>query len=325
VLAALPRRESLPLRWGAIIGAVCLIGASLAWTIRIPQARVQLNITTASIFVRLADDFSWDGNWRINPEQVRLQQFTHLDLPPEYGTPESFAREASLDLSVTAGSVRLRHLSVAHGALMTIASETDATDIVVRDAPFSGDIDVSGAVVGSVGSTLGVRLPRESFDPDMPPGRFEFQYDGRSELPALLHISPADTLDLHREIAVSGLGFFEEHTGGSQGSAFTSAIISGTLTMTDTGEHIPLVPAAGLRLDDARGFVTALKVTPKDVQVMFEGTASCVRLGTGDFARNLKPTILEWLFHQQKLGFFWGAITFLWGIAWSARKFFFGN
>ena len=266
VLAALPHRESFSLRWGAIIGTICLIAASLAWTISVPRARVQLNLTTASILVRLGDDFSWDGNWPIDPEQVRLQRFTHLDLPPEYGTSQSIAREASLNLSVTAGSVRLRHLSVGHGAFLTIASATDATDIFVRGAPFSGDIDVSGAVAGSVGSTPGVSLPRESFDPDTPPGRFRFQYDGRSALPALLHISPADALDLHREIAVSGLGFFEEHTDGSQGAALTSAIISGALTMTDTGEHIPLVPAAGLRLGDARGFVAALKVTPKDVQ-----------------------------------------------------------
>jgi len=325
VLAALPHRESFPLRWGAIIGALCLIVVSLLWTIRIPQTRLQLDLATTSITVRLKDDFSWDGNWRLNPEQVRLQHFTHLDLPPEYGVLEPLTREASLDLNVSGGSVGLRHLFVGHGASLTIASdETGATDMVVREAPFRGDLDVSGTVAGSAGPTPVTSLPPVRFDPDMPPGRFGFQYDGRGALPALLHLSSADTLRF-REIAVSGLGFFEERADGTQSSVFASQIVSGTLTITDTGEQIPLVPAAALLLADAGGLVGTLRVAPNNVRVKFEGTASEVKLGTGDFARDLKPTFLEWFFHQQKLGFFWGAITFLWGMAWGARKFFSGN
>jgi hypothetical protein len=323
VLAALPQRESFPLRWAAVIGAVCLVGASLAWSISVPRARVQLDLTTASIVMRLADDFSWDDTWRIDPE-LRLRQFTHLDLPPEYGVPEPLAQEASLELNVSDGSVELRHLFVARGAAATIASsESGATEIVVYGAPFRGDVDISGKVASRAGPTPGIGLPATSFDPEMPPGRFGFQYDGRGALPALLHLSAADTLDL-REIPVTGLGFFEERADGTQASTFASRILSGTLTMTDTGEHIPLAPAAALRLAEARGLVAALRVKPKEIQVKFEGTASDVTLGTGDFTRNLKPTILEWLFHQKKLGFFWGAITFLWGIAWSARKLYSG-
>jgi hypothetical protein len=324
VLAALPQANRFPLLWAAMIGAVCLIGASLAWSISIPRARVQLTLTTASVVMRLADDFPWDGDWRVKPE-LRLRQFTHLDLPPEYGMPEPLAKEASLDLSATGGTARLRHLFLGNGAAATIASsENGATEIVVQGAPFQGDIDVSGVVSCQAGPDPGTSLPAASFDPEMPPGRFGFQYDGRNVLPAVLHVSANDALDLH-EIPISGLGFFEERADGTQASTFASQIISGTLTMTDTGKHMPLAPAAALRLLEAHGLVAALRVTPKEIRVKFEGTASGVTLGTGDFSRNLKPTILEWLFHQQKLGFFWGAITFLWGLAWSARKLFSGN
>jgi hypothetical protein len=324
VLAALPRKESFPLRWAAMIGAVCLIGASLTWTIAIPRARVQLNLAAASIIVRLTDDFSWDGNWQVDPP-VRLLQFTHLDLPPEYGIPEAVENQASLELNVTQGNLRVRHLFIAQGAWSTIASGVSGgTDIVVHGAPFRGDIDISGVVSARAGPALGTSLPSQTFDPETPPGRIGFQYDGRSALPAVLHVSLVDELRL-REIPVSALSFFEERADGTQGSAFTSQIISGTMTMTDTGEQITLAPAAALRLTDAQGIVSTLKVTRKDIQVKFEGTASDVTFGTGDFARSLKPTILEWLFHQQKLGFFWGAITFLWGFAWSARKLYSGN
>jgi hypothetical protein len=86
---------------------------------------------------------------------------------------------------------------------------------------------------------------------------------------------------------------------------------------------LPRAPA--LLLGNAAGLVSTVRVKPNHVRAKFEGTAAEVKLGTGDFTRNLKPTILDWLFHQQKLGFFSGAITFFWGMAWSARRFFFGS
>ena len=134
VLAALPQKESFLLRWGAAIGAICLIGASLAWTIRIPQARLQFDLSTTSITLRLKNEFVWSGSWRLDPAQLRLQHFTHINLPPEYRTPEALAREASLDLNVAGGSASLRHLSIGHGALLTIATEeTGATDLIDLD------------------------------------------------------------------------------------------------------------------------------------------------------------------------------------------------
>jgi hypothetical protein len=95
--------------------------------------------------------------------------------------------------------------------------------------------------------------------------------------------------------------------------------------MTDKDEQISLAPGAAVRLANIRGRISALQVKHNNVEIIFEGTANDVTLGTGDFSRNLKPTILEWLFHQQRVGFFWGALTFLWGIAWSAHKLFSGR
>jgi hypothetical protein len=86
--------------------------------------------------------------------------------------------------------------------------------------------------------------------------------------------------------------------------ASISQITSGTITITDTGEQITLNPSAILRLIDVRGRVTDLRLGSQGVRVKFEGTANSITLGNGDFARNLKPTFLEWLFHQQKLGLF---------------------
>ena len=112
-------------------------------------------------------------------------------------------RDTSLDLKAPNGNVRLRHFSVGQGGVLTIAlAETGAMDIAVRESPFSGDIDVSGAVIGQMGPSLSMPLPSESFDPESPPGRFGFQYDDHGALPAVVH----STLALLRAGSLMGRG-----------------------------------------------------------------------------------------------------------------------
>ena len=325
ILVALPEKRSHQFYWAIITAAVCLIAVSLAWTVPIRETRVQLDVTTTSVSMRLADSFAWSGTWRIDPTQVRLEHFSNLDLPPEYFASDSIPREGSLDFKVPGGDVRLRDLFVGQGGLLTIErSEASATDIVVQDASAHGDIYVSGTVTGRVGPSLDANLAPKRFDPEWPPGRFGFRYDdGHGALPALLHVKFTDMLSL-REISVNGLDFFAERAGGTGNPAFTSQIVSGTLTIIDTGEHVPLSAAAALQLN-THGLVSVLQVTQEGVRVKFEGWARRVELGKGDFARSLKPTIIEWLFHQRKLGFFWSAITVLWGIGWGERKLLSGK
>jgi hypothetical protein len=222
------------------------------------------------------------------------------------------------------GTVRVDDLFFGRGALLTIATnETGTADIVATGAPFRGEMEISGEVSGHGGLGLNEDLPLETFISDMPPGRFAFKYSGqgaRGQPPSIQGL-PAEALALS-DIEVTNLSFDEEvpKPGAPDHIIFTSQIAAGTITITDTGEKITLNPSATLRLMDVRGRIADLWLGSQEVHVKFEGTANKITLGNDDFARNLKPTILEWLFHQQRLGLFWGALTFLWGIFWSARR-----
>jgi hypothetical protein len=325
VLAALPEKAMLPLSFAAIIGIACLLSASLALVIHVPRTRAQLDLTTTSVTMRLDNDLSWNGAWHVDPKQLTLRNFSSIELPPEYGP----RRASSLELSVTKGTVRVDDLFFGHGAMITIATnQAGVADIVVRGATFHGDIEVSGDVNAHTGPALEESLPPKQFDLEMPPGRFGFLYNGKDVLgqqPPFMHSSPVETVDFP-EVTITDLSFADEHPkpGRPDQIIFASQIVSGTLTMTDTGQQIALARGAAVHLAGIRGDITALQVKGNQVQVKFEGTANAVTLGAGEFSRNLKPTILEWLFHQQRLGLFWGALTFLWGIAWSARRLFFG-
>jgi hypothetical protein len=322
--AALPPAPSRLFLVTIVIGALCLIVASIAWTVRVSSTRVQLDVVTDTVSMQIASDLDWTGSWRLQPASVRLEHFSHFDLPDQYDHQPELKPGASLDLMAPTGDIHLTHLLVSSGALMTLArDEIGATDIVARAASFRGDIDVTGDL--SIQAHPPIALSPRTFAKSDPPGRFGFQFtaktpDGKAvtAIPAVLHGQPID-MPVFRDITVSQLGFFEERADGTQ-TTFSSQIISGTLTLTDTDERITLGPAAALRLSRAEGLVSAVKITEKGIEITFEGTSRDVTLGTGVFERDVTPSWLEWLFHQQKLGFLWTAVTFLFGLLWSSHK-----
>jgi hypothetical protein len=73
------------------------------------------------------------------------------------------------------------------------------------------------------------------------------------------------------------------------------------------------------------GAISALRVMPDGITVRFAGSVHGLTLGRANFARELRPTLIEYLFHQQTVGFLWGAVTFLWGMLWSARRLLLGT
>ena len=56
------------------------------------------------------------------------------------------------------------------------------------------------------------------------------------------------------------------------------------------------------------------------LQVRFEGVARDIFLGPEGFRRSLAPSLLEYFYHQKRLGFAWTAVVFFWGLLWSLRK-----
>jgi hypothetical protein len=327
ILSALPIKPVNSLRWLLTTGAICLVAVSIVAIIPVRKARIQIDVSSASVTLRPAQDFDWHGIWRVDPGIIQLKDFVRLRTPPDYGRSTS-SSPTSLNLRISDGRAWISGLNLDRGVALTISQNKFATNLVARDGGFRGHVDVIGSIGAGDSEDDGVgSLPARRFNMDEPPGVFEFDYSSAGGSPtarrALLRITPTEQVTL-REIPVSGLGFFEERPDGLGGPHFESQVIEGTIIMTDTGERVALNPASMLQLDDAQGLVTALQVTPNATRVKFEGSVRSVKVGSGEFIRNLKPTYLEWLYHQQTLVLLWGALAFLFGTAVSARKFLTG-
>jgi hypothetical protein len=74
-----------------------------------------------------------------------------------------------------------------------------------------------------------------------------------------------------------------------------------------------------LRLSGVNGVISKMTIGGDGTTIVFDGIVSGASIGPRGYERELRPSWLEILFYQQKFGFFWTVVTFLWGVLWSAR------
>jgi hypothetical protein len=319
LLALMPAPRLHSIWMPTILAGFCLLIASVAWTLRVPTATLHVEVKTSDVSLLLLDNLKWEGAWQAS--MVRLDDFSNIEVPPEVRTSGPLAQRAWLD--VEARVIHVTRLEASQKARLTFTRDGSGTlHILVRNGLVRGSVDVAGRARISggrgAGGTFDVDLPSLIFDP---PGTFKFADDGRTGEPTHLRVKANDKLTL-KSLVVGSIGFMSETTDEEQETSFVSGITDGKITLSSTGEVVMLGSGDVLRLRGSKGSVSRLDIGPDGFQLIFDGEAKQAWLGASSPNRNLKPTVLEYLYHQQKQSFFWGAVTFSWGLLWSIRKMF---
>jgi hypothetical protein len=316
LLAALPRSGVYERYPAILIAGICLLAASVAWTLHVPRTKIHLMAKTTAVDMHLAAPLAWEGRWRVGDAVIRLQEFTKLELPPELGAPQPLTDRAWLD--ITGGVVKLTRLDMSQGAPVSVRRNAFGDIVILTwNKPFQGELQVAGSPSISAGAQhSNTPIAQATFDP---PATVTFDDAGRPLIPAQLRARPLEKLQLRR-IPIHALSLFTETTNADQQPSFTSGITEGTMTLADTGKALELKAGDPLYLEGANGIIWGLDIGPEGLQLWFDGEVRGVSLGTPGFKRNLKPTLLAYLYHREKQGFFWGAVTFLWGLIWSGRR-----
>ena len=109
LLAALPRSGFYERYPAILIAGICLLVASVVWTIRVPTTKIHLRVKTTAVSMRLARPLTWEGRWHVGGAVVRLQEFTTLELPPELGIPQP--------LTIERGSTLRERVSSSQGSI----------------------------------------------------------------------------------------------------------------------------------------------------------------------------------------------------------------
>jgi hypothetical protein len=106
-------------------------------------------------------------------------------------------------------------------------------------------------------------------------------------------------------------------------STWESTVLAGSVRLLETNKTINLHKYDWLRLgavDSERLSVAFDPSRPDRFKLQLHATVEKVETGPTGFIKNRAPTWLEYLYHQQHLALFWGAVVFLWGMFWSVRN-----
>jgi hypothetical protein len=313
-----PRRRWLP---ALFIGAACTIAVGVLLMIRISSVSVHASIETDSLTFELAKDWQTRETWRFGRTPVRLDGFTEIKLPPEFASESSLQEQAWLDIDKA--KITVSDLLFKSGSRVSLLqAPPSAIHLLSVGAPFRGQIHALDTSVIRGGGGIASNMEVSKSLQFAVPATFRFYSQGAGVVPAQLRFSPGDKIIL-RDIPIRALSFSREEAGSAVPPVYVSGIASGTVTIGETGEKVTLDASTQLQLESLTVLVRELEIGPKTFRLSLEGTAKKASVGTAGFQQDLVPNWLSYLFHQERLSFFWGSIVFLWSILWSARQLLF--
>jgi hypothetical protein len=313
-----PRKHWLP---ALLIGATCTIAVGVLLMIRVSSVSVHASIKSDSLMFELARDWQTRDTWRVGTTAVRLDGFTEIKLPPEFAPVSSLRDQAWLDVDKAKISVS-NVLFKAGSRVSLLQASPSAVHLLSVGAPFRGQIHALATSVVQGGGGIASHMEISKSLQFTVPATFPFFSQGGGVVPAQVRFSPAEKIIL-RDIPIQALSFSREEAGSAVPPIYVSGIASGTLTIGETGEKVTLDASTQLQLEPLTGLIRELEIGPETFRLSFEGKAKKVSIGTAGFQQDLVPSCLSYLFHQERLSFFWGSIVFLWSTLWSARQLLF--
>lgn len=113
---------------------------------------------------------------------------------------------------------------------------------------------------------------------------------------------------------INALAFSDNYVYGADILKHISTIQSGTLTLNDVDRSIDLHKQDRFILEDLKGWIIDFGIANGAIDLFFKGTARDIKAGPEGAEKDLSPSLLEYLFNNQPLALFWGAVVFLWGL-----------
>lgn len=301
-------------KWSVLIVFVCILLVGLAWTLRISFSHVALDVTTGNVVMTLRQD--WTSDYQFVVDHLIISNLSEVKAPGLNLTASVNADEEAMWLELQGNGMRLNDLSLQASAAVEFSVDGNEILLFVKNSSVSGSIDIRRA-------NMMVDLPditeerSVQLSADDPPETIEFTTAATGAAPVQLRFTTSQDWRL-RGLHVQALGFVEEYPPGS--GNFESVIRSGSVSVLETGVEAELQDTDYLTLKNAKSRRFELVKVEDGVKVVFEGGTSKILSGPQDFAKNLTPTWFEYIYHQQRLKVFWGAVLFLSGLLWRIRN-----
>lgn len=311
-----PRGKDL---WGPlIIGLGCLAAIGAAWTLKVDSLgiRTDLLLTVSAETVRLTTDrdWEWSGQLRLKGREIRIERAAVSFSDPSR-TFSSIADARWLYVDSPYLSLQRLNLKPATNLILE-ATDSDKIAAYAGGAGASGDILVNGNV-RLEWQQQGTPIQRAELELDIPE-IISFSVAERMGVPGRIVFERKSPFILHN-LSVSSLGFGHQVSDAPGETEFVSTLESGKMRLTGVGQSYELLAGDRVKLSGLHGRVRQLSVE-EPITVRFEGSVEGISLGPSGQERDVTPSVLSYVYYNQKIAFLFSAASFLWGVLWSLRR-----
>ena len=328
ILTALPVARWRRLQWPAVAALVCLAAVWALWTVTIDalgvlgvRTGVVLAVQADTVHMRVSGEWEDSERVRLADGWVRIERAALTFSDPRQGFA-TLPDDAWVD--VKAAGATLQDLRLEPGTELTLErADGEALAVYATGGGAAGSVLVNGVVSLTWGETDGAAAKTRNFRVDVPE-RMTFSAARQEGVPARIVLEPEGTLALH-DLAVSGLRFGREVATEPGEPTFISTVRAGQLRVPDVDESYDLSVGSSVILRGLEGYVRQLRVENRagdedTIAVDLEGTVERVAMGPRGRERDVTPSVLSYLYHNQRLAFLFAAASFVWGALWSLRR-----
>lgn len=308
------KNDRRPLRISLIFALICLMTASFVWAVpvwwRMP---LSVEVKTNSVRMTLAEEWRQPG-LSFSPTSVFINNvitFDDLGLMPKSQSP---FQGKSVALSVRDGRMTMNGMDLAAGAEVEADLKNNRVNFHIKNSALGSELVIEK---GRFAIEIDEDKIEKQIDQNMPE-LVEFRTNVGIGDPVRLALTFGKNPEwLLHGLNVSRLDFLEEFPPDS--GRFESAVLSGKVRLPEMEQEEKIYRSDRVIFSNLE--TRRLEISPdkKGFRVFLEGRVSDIRVGPKGFEKNLTPSVLEYLYHQQKLALFWGAIVFVWGLLWGGR------
>lgn len=302
------------LRLSVIIASACLVIAGLLWSLHIPSTQIALEILATDISFTLTDD--WSSKQRFLPYSISINNVSMASMPGINYSISNSLKEREETIAIKGRKFSLNEISLVNGARTDLSASPKGLTFFIKNSTVKGEFFIEDAEVkiGTGNKPIALRFE--------PPETLSFETINAGSDPVRLELTFRDKNQwVIRGFKIKEVEFVTEYPIDS--GNFESAIISGKVFLPQTNRMEHLKRGDSLILDGVKSRRVILSKEKNGMLVIYEGYVSGIFAGPRGFENNLMPTYLEFIYHQERLVFFWSAVVFIWGMLWSIRNLFY--
>jgi hypothetical protein len=298
-----------------IIALICLLCVGLAWILTINEVHLSCEAISPNLSFTLSEDWYLNESFKLSGliiDNICSVNVRNVNINASKQN-ENNINVSSIDIN--GKYIWLQKLKIPSGSKINLSASKNFLIIDSRGLPLSGRAEAENATLVISNEDEEDYIYDYSETVHFASSKTTFSAPVRLRLHFV-----EDIWELDNFIAQS-IKFVTETDSG----LFESTIKSGSIKFLETDNEVTLKENDTLSLKNLKIRRMACRQAKEGIKVVFEGSASTIKAGSKGFEKDLAPTYLEYVYHQQKFSFFCGAVATLWGLLCCLRKVLLSN